>query len=103
MCTEGPGFLDFTGRYTPIRQVNHVSMRPGCVMLDTGCRASVAGTDWHKAMTRAVRDHGYEEGMVSKVKSVFFRFGDGRTVHSTEKRVYPVGVGEIWIYSRFVW
>ncbi len=60
------------GMVNHIRQVNHVSMRPGCIMLDTGCKASVAGTNWHEGMTRAVVENGYEDGFETTVQSDIF-------------------------------
>ncbi len=42
-------------------------------------------------MIRAVINNGYEDCISTKVQSELFRCGDGRTVHNTEKRFYPVG------------
>ncbi len=51
-----------------IREINHVNMRAGCIMLDTGCKAPAASTDWHEAMSNMVKDRGYKS-IQSKLQS----------------------------------
>ena len=72
--------------------VNHVQMPQGCIMLDTGCKASVGGTDWHDEMTAAVTARGRGYLIEEHPQEEYFRFGDGRVVQSIKTRIYPIGI-----------
>jgi hypothetical protein len=70
--------------------VNHVQMPEGCIMLDTGCKASVGGTDWYDQMTAAVTARGRGHLIEEHPQDEYFRFGDGRVVQSTQIKIYPI-------------
>ena len=67
------------------------------VILDSGCRAAVAGAKWHVKMRQALdqRDLPYE---VLEHEETF-RFGAGAPVLSTEAGLYPVVLGGTGIRS----
>ena len=72
--------------------VHYVHMEPGFIMIDTGCKASVAGQEWHNDMTEMVERHGLGRLIQDIEQQEKFRFGDGRTLLSTTRRIYPVGI-----------
>ena len=61
------------------------------VILDTGCRTSVAGALWHKAYQSQLREKQLPFHEVSHMK--IFRFGAGEPVVSRRAFVYPVELG----------
>jgi hypothetical protein len=72
--------------------VHYVHMDPGYIMIDTGCKASVAGQEWHDNMTQMVERHGLG-GLIQEIpQNEKFRFGDGRSVLSSCRRIYPTGI-----------
>jgi len=60
--------------------VHLVDMPPGYAMLDTGCRAPVAGEVWHEALQDELRKLNLE--FTFDTDPEHFRFGDGATVTS---------------------
>ena len=73
-------------------EVNYVHMQPGQIMTDTGCKASVAGLDWHRELTDLLESYGLGEYIVEIPQREAFKFGDGESVISRARRVYPVGI-----------
>ena len=76
---------------TPI-EVNYVHMQPGQIMTDTGCKASVAGLEWHRELTELLESFGLGEYIVEIPQKEAFKFGDGESVISKARHVYPVGI-----------
>ena len=62
------------------------------VILDTGCRTAVAGSDWHLGFQQKLRDRGLD--WIEVQHEEVFRFGAGKPVLSTTACVYPVQIGE---------
>jgi hypothetical protein len=71
--------------------VHLVDMPAGYAMLDTGCRAPVAGQTWHEALQGELRKLDLE--FTSDTNPEHFRFGDGATVTSRRGWTYPLAVG----------
>ena len=71
--------------YTAENDNDNVTM-----ILDSGCRRSVAGEDWHSAMHQACREKGLRP--VRRSINESFKFGDGDEVPAGEAYVYPAGV-----------
>ena len=57
-----------------------VDMPAGKVMLDTGCKTSVGGSDWHQALQAELTALGVAFASEDVVE--YFKFGDGTTVTS---------------------
>ena len=70
--------------------VNIVDMVDGSIMLDTGCRRSVAGPKWHRAMRHVLKKHGLTP--VRKKCAEDFVFGDGATYRADIRWVYPIAI-----------
>jgi hypothetical protein len=80
--------------------VNYVHMQPGQIMTDTGCRASVAGEEWHRELTELIESFGLGEKIVEIAQEEAFKFGDGKAVVIRARRVYPVGIrGRLYMLS----
>ena len=62
------------------------------VILDTGCRTAVAGSQWHETFQDHLRKRGLHFFEVEHTE--VFRFGAGEPVMSTRAFVYPVVLGE---------
>lgn len=62
------------------------------VILDTGCRTAVAGSDWHQEFQKELRKKGLD--WISVQHEEVFRFGAGKPVLSTAACIYPVQIGE---------
>ena len=60
--------------------VHAVHIEPGHIMLDTGCRRSVAGSQWHQSFQDALSRRGMSGK--SYPQQELFRFGDGKIVTS---------------------
>jgi len=67
-----------------------VRVPEGTAMLDTGCRAAVGGTRWHRELQATMRTLGRQ--FRSEPQSEFFQFGPGEPIRSTKKWIYDVGV-----------
>jgi hypothetical protein len=74
----------------PINELHLVDMPVGYAMLDTGCKASVGGAQWHRALQAELAKIG---AVFSKEDVTdYFKFGDGSTVASTCTWSYPLAV-----------
>ncbi len=62
----------------------------GRVILDSGCRRTVAGTRWHEETQAWMRERGLQP--VRNECRERFRFGDGRVVPAVCSWTYPCGV-----------
>ena len=60
------------------------------MILDSGCKRSVAGPAWHHAMAEACKWAGLRP--VYKRVDETFLFGDGDEVRATRSVEYPVGM-----------
>ena len=69
-------------------EVHAVTMQKGHIMLDTGCKKSVAGRQWHRDFQKELESLGMQGKEIQTTES--FRFGDGRVVTSQKTWVYPV-------------
>eukprot|EP00971_Amphidinium_carterae_P340187 6478394-Amphidinium_carterae.1 len=65
-----------------------VSAEPGTIILDTGCRKSVAGQAWHVQMSTCLQRHGLKAILVDQHDH--FTFGNGKSVVSTCSWKYPL-------------
>jgi hypothetical protein len=74
-------------------EVHVVSMQKGHIMLDTGCKKSVAGRQWHQDFQKELESLGMKGKEIQATES--FRFGDGRVVTSKKTWVYPVGISGV--------
>jgi hypothetical protein len=63
------------------------SLSPGEVIVDTGCRTSVAGCAWHKMHQAAIRRLGLQFFEVGQEET--FRFGAGPPILSRKAYLYP--------------
>ena len=74
----------------PVSELHLVDMPPGYVMLDTGCKASVGGDKWHRALQTELVKSGavFSEEPCTE----YFKFGDGTTVASHRTWVYPLAI-----------
>ena len=61
-----------------------ISLDPGVVIADSGCRTAVAGTNWHKAHQDVLTNKGI--AWHEEPESEFYRFGAGPIVES--KTIY---------------
>ena len=57
---------------------------------DSGCRRSVAGSEWHRNYQNFLRKHGLQGQRRSTCEE--FRFGGGVKVQSNDSWVYPAGI-----------
>ena len=57
-------------------------------MLDTGCKTTVGGEEWHEDMTQAVEARGKGYLIQEHDHEYYFRFGDGRAIRSDKVRIY---------------
>jgi hypothetical protein len=92
-----PPVTDHGDAYTVSENGTHTVMTQpqGCIMPDTGCRLSVAGTAWHQKTQAYMRHLGltFQQQMISES----FRFGDGQVVVSTEAFLYQINPsGKRW-------
>eukprot|EP00971_Amphidinium_carterae_P313144 6223349-Amphidinium_carterae.2 len=69
------------------------------VVLDSGCKRSVAGCDWHKETHQSFLDSGIKTKKVAKQAQ--FRFGDDEIVPSYEAWQYPLVRGKHVIVFEF--
>ena len=60
------------------------------MIIDSGCKRSVAGRRWHRRMHALLQAQGLKP-LRRKIDEVF-RFGDGTLVNSSVAFVYPIGV-----------
>jgi competence ComEA-like helix-hairpin-helix protein len=67
-----------------------VTMPTGHIMLDTGCKRSVAGPTWHQQMRTRLSDLGLEP--VQRACKAQFVFGSGKSVKATSSWVYPIAI-----------
>jgi hypothetical protein len=67
-------------------------MHPGQIMTDTGCKASVAGLEWHRELSELLESYELGDSIVEISQREAFKFGDGEAVISRTRRVYPVGI-----------
>ena len=58
------------------------------IIMDSGCRRSVAGTEWHIQMIRWCRKYGLQP-QTKSIKEAF-EFGGGEVVHSNRALIYPI-------------
>ena len=86
--------LESAGEFRRVQniEVNYVHMQPGQIMTDTGCKASVAGLEWHRELTELLGSYGLGDSVVEIPQREAFKFGDGNAVISKARRVYPVGI-----------
>eukprot|EP00972_Heterocapsa_arctica_P066757 9850881-Heterocapsa_arctica.AAC.1 len=61
------------------------------MIIDTGCRRSVAGTKWHERMQKHLDKNGMKT--VRKDIDEKFRFGDDEVLVAGTAWVYPIGIG----------
>ena len=73
-----------------VSTVNVVDMATGYIMLDTGCRRSVAGPKWHTAMRSRLQSLGLEP--IEKPCKSQFVFGSGASVKAKSRWVYPIAI-----------
>jgi len=73
-----------------VSTVNVVDMATGYIMLDTGCRRSVAGPKWHSAMRTRLQSLGLEP--IEKPCKSQFVFGSGASVKAKSRWVYPIAI-----------
>ena len=59
-------------------------------MIDTGCRAAVGGTSWHKALQSTMLALGRR--VRSETQEEYFQFGPGEPIRSSRRWFYDVGV-----------
>ena len=73
----------------------------GKLILDSGCKFSVAGSSWHRAMETTLKKYGLqpqpsifidEEGREYREDPGSFRFGDGKVIPGVQVLWYPLGV-----------
>ena len=60
------------------------------MILDSGCRRSLAGRDWHKRMQGRIKEIGLHA--IKRPSKDRFRYGDGTVVEGTCSWVYPVSI-----------
>jgi hypothetical protein len=73
-----------------VKDVHVVHLTPGLVMMDTGCRAAVGGTSWHRQLQKVLKRMGRK--FHSEEQLEFFQFGPGDPIQSTRCWHYEVGV-----------
>jgi hypothetical protein len=73
-----------------VNDVHVVQLAPGLVMMDTGCRAAVGGTSWHKNLQKCLK--GLGRTFYQKEQLEYFQFGPGEPITSTRRWHYQVGV-----------
>eukprot|EP00972_Heterocapsa_arctica_P016967 2504971-Heterocapsa_arctica.AAC.1 len=61
------------------------------MIIDTGCRRSVAGTKWHERTQRHLEKNGLKA--VQKDIDEKFRFGDDEVLAACTAWAYPIGIG----------
>ncbi len=60
---------------------------PGEIIIDSGCRRSVANARWHAGLQRALQKQGLQGHQVERIQR--FRFGSGHEETATESWDYP--------------
>ena len=71
-----------------------VAMQDSCVgILDTACRYSVAGEDWHHDFVAVLRSRGLSHEVTTVPETETYRFGNGTRCDSTYRATVPVDFG----------
>ena len=78
--------------------LHFVDMPAGYVMLDTGCKTSVGGSEWHQALQAELDALGV--AYASEDQLEYFKFGDGTTVPSTRSWTYSLAVSGLLAYVK---
>ena len=66
---------------------------PGCAVLDTACRFSVAGSLWWSDYEEKLKSAGIGDKVSQVAESHVYRFGDGGTLSSTNRVTAPAILG----------
>ena len=66
-----------------------VQVPEGIAMIDTGCRAAVGGTSWHKALQSTMLALGRRFRSETQED---FQFGPGEPIRSSRRSIYDVVV-----------
>ena len=64
----------------------------GCAVLDSGCSATVCGTEWLNDFVQGLSDDERQQIKIAP-SSQSFTFGDGKTIVSNKKVTLPCWMG----------
>ena len=71
-------------------EVHVVHLKPGLVMIDTGCRVAVGGKEWHRGLQRKLKEMGRPFHAEEQLE--YFQLGPGEPIVSRRCWRYQVGV-----------